>query len=598
MASVHPVQYHRRRVDRAMERRLAAVLAVDMVGYSRLIEADEEGIIARLKAHRIEVVDPRTGEHGGRIVKTTGDGLLIEFYSVVAAVRCALAIQRAIEKREAELPEDRRILYRIGINSGDIVIDGDDILGEGVNVAARLEGLAEPGGICISHKTYQEVIGKVDAAFESMGEQRLKNISDPVLTYNWAKHPGSARQRQSLPLPEKPSIAVLPFQNMSGDAEQEYFADGVVEEIITALSRFHELFVIARNSSFVYKGRTVDVKQVGRELGVRYVLEGSVRRAGNRVRITGQLIDTATGAHLWADRFDGNLEDIFSLQDQITESTVGAIAPKVERAEMERSRRKATESLDAYDHYLRGLAALHLWTREGTDQALAQFGRAIELDPNYAAAHGMAARCYVMRKTGHWMTDYEEEAARAVQLANRAVELGPDDAVALGTAGFAILDLALNAETADLFTERALALNPNSAPTLLFSGWVKLFLGDRETAIERVTRAMRLSPRDPQAFSMQTALGFAHFAAGRHSDALMWAQSGMRERPAIPITAYLAAASAALAGDMELAHEIAAQVLRLVPDFKISKLERLVGHLRPEDFRRWREGLGLAGLPE
>src|SRR6266566_1293989 len=311
-------------------RKLAAILAADVAGYSRLTGLDEEGTLKRLRRLRRELINPAVSLHRGRIVKTTGDGILIEFPSVVDAVRCALDVQRGMASRNEEIPADQRIEFRVGINVGDVVVEGDDLLGDGVNVAARLEGISDPGGICISDAAYQQVRDKLDMDFQDAGEQQLKNIARPVRAYRVRLDRSPAQAKPPLQLPDKPSIAVLPFQNMSGDPEQEYFADGIVEEIITALSRFRQLFVIARNSSFTYKGRAVDVKQVGRELGVRYVLEGSVRKSSNRVRITGQLVDATTGAHLWADRFDGGLEDIFDLQDQVTASVVGAIAPKID----------------------------------------------------------------------------------------------------------------------------------------------------------------------------------------------------------------------------------------------------------------------------
>ena len=340
-----------------MERRLAAILAADIAGYSRLMGANEEGTLAQLKSIRKALVDPAIAAHRGHIVKTTGDGMLVEFASAVDAVRNAVEIQRSMAEQNAAVPQDQRIEFRIGIHVGDIIFDDNDIFGDGVNIAARLEGIAEPGGVCMSDDAYRQVRGKVEIACDDMGQQSLRNIAEPMRAWRvrlTGQTPSAVKsglvmsQPQVLPPPDKPSIAVLPFQNMSGDPEQEYFADGMAEDIITALSRFKALFVIARNSSFTYKGRAVDVKQVGRELGVRYVLEGSVRKAANRVRITGQLVDTATGAHLWADRFDGGLGDIFDLQDQVTESVVGAIAPVVEKAEIERAKRKPTESLDAY----------------------------------------------------------------------------------------------------------------------------------------------------------------------------------------------------------------------------------------------------------
>jgi TolB-like protein len=388
-----------------MERRLAAILMADVVGYSSLIETDEAGTLAALKERRTTVLDPTVRAHGGRVVKVMGDGVLVEFASAVNAVVGAMDLQRKMAEANARLPDVRGIVLRIGINLGDVIGEGGDIYGEGVNIAARLESLAEPGGICISAKVYEEVRGKTSFAFDDAGEQTVKNIARPIRTYRLRHDSVSGNAslaRPSLSLPDKPSIAVLPFQNMSEDAEQEYFADGMVEEIITALSRIRWLFVIARNSTFIYKGRPVDVKQIGRELGVRYVLEGSVRKAGNKVRITGQLIDSTLGSHLWADRFDGSLENVFDLQDQVTASVIAAIAPKLEQAEIERSRRKPTESLDAYDYYLRGLAAAHQWTKPASIEALAHFYRAVELDPGFASAYGMAARCYSMRKVGGW----------------------------------------------------------------------------------------------------------------------------------------------------------------------------------------------------
>jgi len=350
-----------------VERRLAGILAADVAGYSRLIEADEEGTLGRLKALRAETIDPKIAGHRGRIVKTTGDGLLVEFASVVDALRCAVEVQTAMAQSNASMPPERRIEFRVGINVGDIVVEDGDIFGDGVNVAARLEGLAEPGGICVSARVQEDVAGRLDLAFEDIGEQALKNITRPVRAYRVVTAAGAASARASSgpALPDKPSIAVLPFANMSGDPEQEYFADGMVEEIITALSRIRWLFVIARNSSFSYKGRLVDVKQVGRELGVRYVLEGSVRKGGNRVRITAQLIGAVSGTHLWADRFDGSLEDVFELQDQIALSVAGVIEPALQVAEMRRSAARPTTDLSAYDLTCAGLRSSFQLQRSG-----------------------------------------------------------------------------------------------------------------------------------------------------------------------------------------------------------------------------------------
>jgi TolB-like protein len=374
--------------EERVDRRLAAIFASDIASYSRLMGGDEEGTLRQLKAHRKELVDPKFTEHRGRIVKTTGDGMLVEFVSVVDAVRCAVDIQRGMVERNADLPAEKRIEFRIGINVGDIISDDNDIYGDGVNVAARLEALAEPGGIMVSRTVHDQVRDKLSFGFEDMGERTVKNIARPIgvhrvfltesVPQTVAKSRSAAEQPDVL-TSSRPSIAVLPFANMSGDPEQEYFADGIVEEIITALSHMRWLSVIARNSSFTYKGKSVDLKQVGRDLNVRYILEGSVRKSGNRVRITGQLIDTATGAHFWADRFDGAIEDIFDLQDQVTAKVISAIAPKLEQAEIERAKRKPTESLDAYDYFLRGMASLHQWTKESNDEALRLFSHSIEL---------------------------------------------------------------------------------------------------------------------------------------------------------------------------------------------------------------------------
>jgi TolB-like protein len=388
-------------MPQTQSRRLAAVLAADIAGYSTLMGADEARAVRDLKGHQA-VVLPMVAEFGGRVIDTAGDGILAEFPSVVNAVKCAVAIQSKMAERNSAIEAECRMQFRVGINIGDVVYDEVRIYGDGINVAARLEGIAEPGGICISSKVYEEINGRIELAFEDIGEQQLKNIARKVRVYR-VRLNSVAPTAAQLALPDKPSIAVLPFQNMSGDPEQDYFADGIVEEIITALSRIRWLFVIARNSSFTYKGRAVDVKQVGRELGVRYVLEGSVRNAANRVRVTGQLIDSATGAHLWADRFDGALDDVFDLQDKVTASVVGAIAPKLQQAEIERAKRKPTDSLDAYDHFLRGMASIHLGTRQDIDEALRLFYRAIELDRDFASAYGMAAWCFVWRKVNGWI---------------------------------------------------------------------------------------------------------------------------------------------------------------------------------------------------
>ena len=404
----------------------------------------------------------------------------------------------------------------------------------------------------------------------------------------------------ALALPDKPSIAVLPFQNLSGDTEQEYFADGMVEDIIAALSRMRWLFVIARNSSFTYKGRSVDIKQVGRELGVRYVLEGSVRKSANRVRITGQLIDATTGAHLWADRFEGMLDDIFDLQDQVAASVVGAIAPQLEQAEIARAKRKPTESLDAYDYYLRGVAGLadRPTDREANDEALRLFLKAVELDADFAAAYGMAAWCYIYRKANGWAADPAKEITEAERLARRAVALGKDDAVALARGGHALAYVVEEFETGAAYTDQALVINPNYAVGWMLSGLVGVYRGETDVAIERLGRAVRLSPLDPLIFIAQTAYAIAHFFAGRYEESLSWAEKALRDYPDYQLALRISAAANALTGRQDRARQAVERLLQLDPALRISNLKERYPIRRPEDLARWSDGLRRAGLPD
>jgi adenylate cyclase len=584
---------------------LAAILAADIAGYSRLMGADEVGTLAALKSHRREIVDPTIAAHRGRIVKTTGDGMLVEFSSAVDAVTCAISVQDKMAERNAL--STPKIAFRIGINVGDIIIDSDDIFGDGVNVAARVENECEPGGVCLSGNAFEQIRGKTSFAFDDLGERSLKNIERPVRLYA-ARSVGpsllaaaakpSVKLAKPLALPDKPSIAVLPFQNMSGDQEQEYFADGMVEEIITALSHFRNLFVIARNSTFTYKGRAVDVKQVGRELGVRYVLEGSVRKAGGKVRITGQLIDAVSGAHLWAGRFEGSVDDIFELQDQVTSSVVNAIAPKLEQAEIERAKRKPTENLDAYDHFLRGVSVLNSWTRDSNYEATQSFCKAIELDPNFASAYGMAAWCYVWRKANGWMEDRQTETAEATRLAKRAVELGRDDAAALSRAGHVIAYVAGDLDSAVPAIDRALLLNPNLAAAWNFAGWTKVLRGEPEAAIEYLARSMRLSPLDQLGYSAKGSTAHAHFFLGAYDDASAWADKAVQENPNYLIVNCIAAASHALAGHQERAAQAVSQMLQIDPTLHVSKIKEVFPLRRSSDLVKYEEGLRRAGLPE
>lgn len=583
-----------------MQRRLAAVLVGDVVGYSRLMEVDEAGTLALLRERRTSVLVPAVRGNSGRIVKVMGDGVLVEFASAVNAVAAALQLQRGMAEANAGLPEGRRILLRIGVNLGDVIGEAQDIYGDCVNIAARLEALAEPGGVCISGKVHEEVAGKLDCAFEDIGDQAVKNISRQVRAYRL--RPGGAGAGASPPegpdlaLPNKPSIAVLPFQNMSADPDQEYFADGIVEDIITELSRAKWLFVIARNSSFTYKGRSVDIKRVGRELGVRYVLEGSVRKAASRIRINGQLIDAATGTHLWADRFDGDMADVFELQDLVTRNVVGAIAPRLEQAEIDRTKRKPTESLDAYDHYLRGMASFHAFTRSTNAEALAHFSRAFELDPGFAAAWGMAARCYAQRKGFGWVMDRDNE-AESRRLAGIAAALGRDDAIALAAAGFSLV-MCGEFSDGDAFLDQALVVNPNLAWAWHISGFSKALAGQHDAAVEHAARAMRLSPQDPQFFAMRAVVALGHYLAGRCDAAYPWAQAALREKSNFPLAAGTAAACAALLGMPGDAARAMARLREVNPDLRLSNLGDWIAFQRPEDAERWADGLRKAGLPE
>ncbi len=585
-----------------IERKLAAILAADVAGYSRLMGVDEESTLARLKACRRELIDPKIAEHRGRVVKTTGDGILVEFPSVVDAVRCAMDMQRGMAERNLDTADEQRIDFRVGINLGDIMIDAEDIHGDGVNIAARLEGIAEPGGICLSDSAYQQVRDKLAIDFDDMGEQQLKNIARPLRAFRITSPvivQPTAPAKPDLALPDKPSLAVLPFQNMSGDPEQEYFADGIVEEIITALSCVHWLFVIARNSSFTYKGRAVDIKLVGRELGVRYVLEGSVRKANNRVRITGQLVDATTGAHVWANRFDGALDDIFDLQDQVTASVVGAIEPRLQQAEIERAGRKPTESLDAYDYFLRGMASFHLFTRDSLLEARRLFQRATELDANYASAYGMAAWCVHLSKTNGWLIDPEREIAEGARLARRAVAVGKDDPTALWSGGHSLAYLAAEVETGAAYIDRAIVLNPNLAAAWSVSGWLRIYLGEPASAIERLERSRRLSPLDPIAYMGYAGMALALLLADRYDEAVSWAAKARNEQPNWATSLRVAAIAYALLDRIVEAREAMARLREIDPTLRLSNLERVAPPLRrPEDRARFADGLRRAGLPE
>jgi adenylate cyclase len=581
--------------DERIARRLAAILAADVAGYSRMMGADEEGTLAALKAIRREIVEPKISEHQGRIVKTTGDGALVEFASAVDAVRCALDVQRATAERNVAIPEDRRIAFRIGINVGDIISDEGDIYGDGVNIAARIEPLAEPGAICLSDNAYQQIKGKLSLDITDMGERELKNIAQPVRVYGIRPGGAAAAPRPALSLPDRPSIAVLPFQNMSGDPEQDYFVDGMVEDIITGLSRIKWLFVIARNSTFAYKGRATDVKQVGRELGVRYVLEGSVRKAGDRVRITGQLIDTATGSHVWAERYDRNFDDIFALQDEITLSVVGAIEPSLRLAEIERVKRKRSDSLDAYDLVLQTQHDVYARMPERATKALLLLERALAFDPNYALAHAYAAECYHTLFLRGGLR--EENRTASIRHAEAAIANGADDASALAFAGFVIgMDKHDHAAAFTTF-EAALSVSPSSALTYILGSLILAFSGQAERAIEWADRGLRLSPLDPHRSPAFVSCAFGHFYRGRYEEAAAAGRKAIQFSPGFSVSYVALAAPLVKLGRIEEAKAAAARVLELQPTFRCSRNFAASGCV-PALAAALTEALVAAGLPD
>jgi TolB-like protein/class 3 adenylate cyclase len=597
-----------------VERRLAAILAADVAGYSQLMGEDEAGTLARLRAHRRELIDPKVAEHQGRIVKTTGDGILIEFPSVVGAVACAVAVQQGMAERNAEVAEHQRIVFRIGINLGDVIVEDGDIHGDGVNVAARLEGIAAPGEICVSAVVLDQVQRRLDCAFSDLGEQSLKNIARPVRVYRVAHtrpqpvasgtlprsaaEEGPAAPRPAgagLALPDKPSIAVLPFQNMSGDPEQEYFADGMVEDITTALSKIRWFFVIARNSAFTYKGRAVDVKQVGRELGVRYVLEGSVRRGGNRLRITAQLVEAESGNHVWAERYDRDLADLFAVQDEITERVVAAIEPELYAAEHGRTRRNPPDSLDAWECVIRALSCISQGTRDGDLEAEALCRRAIAMAPDYGQAHSLLAWA-LMRKT-FWSSDLRTVLPEARAAAERA--LGIDDRDAWAHLVQCIL-LARQRRLDDSLRagQEALKLNPNFALGHAFLASPFNLKGEHETAIEYAERALRLSPQDRLvgAYAAQS-IALAYFLLGRYEESVRWASDLIEKSPGHILGHVTRIAALAVRGDAVSAAAARDALLRLRPDISVTWVAEnlpLAGTIAEKIY----DALRQAGVPE
>jgi TolB-like protein len=589
--------------EREVQRRLAAIVSADVVAYTRLMERDEAGTHARLKARFTELVEPKIAELGGRVVKLMGDGLLAEFPSVVDAVNWAIEVQAKVAELSAEEPDEQRIEYRVGVNLGDVIVDGDDIFGDGVNVAARLQEIAEPGGVCISEKVQVEVRGKLGVAFADGGAQVVKNITDPIRVWRWS--PGQVEASGAAPpplasaplaLPDKPSIAVLPFDNMSDDPEQEYFADGMAEDIITALSRMPWFFVIARNSSFTYKGHAVDVKQVAHELGVQYVLEGSVRKVGSRLRITAQLIDAMTGKHVWAERYDREIVDIFAVQDEVTEAIVGAVAPEFLSVEAKRAQRKDPGLLDAWECVMRGRALVWKMGREEVAEARKLFERAIQLAPSGEFGMSDLALVHFLEFYYRWSDSPERSSDDMMRVAEKAVAVDDHDAWAHTILGLVNL-FARRWDEALPAVERAIELNPNFAPALGVRGLVLALAGEADEAIESIDNADRLSPRD--SFMALWIMGrfWANFIDRRYEEAVKTAKKAIRLAPNNPTYRRQLATSYAMMNRIDEAQAALQEYLRLEPNHTIADSRKIPSKI-PEHLERFIDGLRRAGLPE
>ncbi len=626
-----------------VERRLTTVLAADVVGYSRLMGEDEAGTHLALKDHRAELIDPKAAQYNGHTIKLTGDGALMEFPSVVEAVGFAVEVQLAMRKRNAELPEARQILWRIGINIGDVIVEQDDIYGDGVNVAARLEALAEPGGICVARNVFNQVKAKLDLSFEHLGEKAVKNIAEPLTVYRvvlndkaatlatpvvqQAAKPNRRRwlvaaaaaalllvaggvlwwqpwapdvkpvspEQMALPLPDRPSIAVLPFDNFSRDPDRDYFVDGITDAIITDLSRFRDLFVIARNSTFTYKDKPVKVQEVARELGVRYVLEGSVQMLENRVRVNAQLIDATTGHHLWAERYEGDLSEIFDLQDEVTQKIVGALATsyggRLAKAWRELSERKSEKNLEAYDYFLRGEVHFEGLTQDGIVRARKLFEKAIEIDPNFAKAYAKLAFSYLQEVVDLWSESPTDATRRALEFAGTAIRI--DDAEPWGYWALAAAQFYLKGEYDQGLVEfgRALELNPNDADILADFAWALSFAGKSKEAIQRIEQAIRLNPRYPPWYLF--SLGIVHYGARNYEEAIV-----ALERIPEPTTTsrlYLAASYGQLGSQREASKE-AKEILKVLPDLTVESVRFIAPYKNPEDFEHLLEGLRKSSL--
>ncbi|WP_170303594.1 adenylate/guanylate cyclase domain-containing protein [Reyranella soli] len=594
------------------QRKLAAILFADAVGSSRLMGRDESGTVARLLEHLNLQLGPAVARRGGRVIRLKGDGGLIEFASAVDALAAAIDFQQGMVEANRDQPADKAIVFRVGLHLGDVIIKGDDIYGDDVNVAARLEAEAPPEGIVVSRAVRDAVQGRLKANLHALGDLALKNIERPVRAFrvewaaeDWQVHsvaPGMPAYRpDSAPAPtrpDKPSVAVLPFQNMSGDPDQEYFVDGMVEDIITALSRFKSLFVVARNASFTYKGKTIDIQQVGRELGVRYLLEGSLRKAGGTLRVTAQLIDVETRTHLWADQFDGLLQDVFTFQDEVATRVVAGINPTVGRAEIGRAMRQPPKHFDAYDCYLRALSAAGEGTRASNQKALQFCARSMELDPNFAAPYGLAVTCYAMKKARLWADNVEGEADEVRRLVSHVARMAGGDALSLARAGWALAMVCDDFENGSALIDAALSYNPNLAIAWTNRGMLSVLLGDHAKAIEQLQRARQLSPMGSATDRSDAMMAMAHFFLGNNSEAIDLAYQVLRRDPCLPSALVLAAAGKALAGNIGEAHEVVAKLLQLAPTMRISNLTSFTRPRRAEDMKKAVDALRRAGMPE
>ena len=583
-------------------RKLAAILAADVVGYSRLASADEDRILARLRALRSDLIDPTIAVHNGRVIKRTGDGALVEFRSVVDAVRCAIEVQNSMVERNAGVPEDRRIEFRIGIHLGDVVEESDgDLMGDGVNIASRLEGVAAPGAICLSEDAYRQVKARLDLSVSDLGNTLLKNIAEPIRVYSLRV--GSAAPTKAAPTSEFPatqprqsqklSIAVLPFANMSGDAEQDYFADGISEDLITALSKLSQLFVIARNSSFTFKGKNVNVQEVGRSLSVRYVLEGSVRKSGNRVRITAQLIDAITGGHLWAERFDRDLTDIFAVQDDVTQHIVSALAVNLTEGDQQRLASEHTDNMEAYDCFLHARDLWYRLTKETTIKARDLLQRAIELDPNFASAHAFLALTHGLDYINRWSTSPSTSMEQAEEAATRAVALDDRDPSAHWALSIIKLYMRQHDEAISA-AERAMVLNPNFAEGHVSLGEALHYSGRSDEALKCFDRAMALSPYFPDVLLHFQAM--AMFQLGRYEKAIGLLKRQLIRNPSSDVSHVLLAASYGHLGRLDEARAEWQEVLRINPDYSLEYRRKVLPYKNPSDFELVVDGLRKAGV--